>query len=147
MSVLSYVESFESVTWKSIFAGYSLPQINTFMAYVTKLAASVEIPWQIHILTAKYKTFIVHTILPTTCSDCSRPCQARRPDHRGLPQQAAWGGRRQGDHQHLRQFKGFFLASAKYFEHLFNFQLSKVEMVELDLLSLASVRRFDFRFF
>ena len=40
-----------------------------------------------------------------------------------------------------------FLASAKCFEHLFNFQLSKVEMVELDLLSLASVRRFDFRFF
>ena len=41
----------------------------------------------------------------------------------------------------------FFLALAKYFEHLFNFQLSKVEMVELDLLSLASVRRLDFRFF
>ena len=35
------------------------------MAYVTKLAASVEILWQIHILTAKYKTFIVHSILPT----------------------------------------------------------------------------------
>ena len=64
-----------------------------------------------------------------------------------MSQQAAWGGRRQGDHQHLRQFKGFFLASAKYFEHLFNFQLSKVEMVELDLLSLASVRRLDFTFF
>ena len=29
------IESFESVAWKSIFAGYSLPQINTFMAYVT----------------------------------------------------------------------------------------------------------------
>ena len=143
-SVGVVIESFESVAWKSIFAGYSLPQINTFMAYVTKLAASVEILWQIHILAAEYKTFIFHTILPTTCSDCSRPCQARRPDHRGVSQQAAWGGRRQGDHQHFRQLKGFFLRRPNILNICF--QLSKVEMVELDLLSLASVRRLDFTF-
>ena len=34
-SVGVVIESFESVAWKSIFAGFSSPQINTFMAYVT----------------------------------------------------------------------------------------------------------------
>ena len=39
--------------------------------------------------------------------DCSGSCQAGRPDHRWLSQQAAWGGRRQGDHQHVQQLQGF----------------------------------------